>query len=414
MSRPLRFCMITTFYPPYNFGGDGIFVQQLSHELVRRGHHVEVVHCADTYRLLAGREPDPANPEESGVIVHRLRSAFGFLSPVATHQTGRPLFKASRIRQILAQGFDVIHYHNASLVGGPGVLRQGTAVVKLHTLHDYWLLCPTNMLFKYDRAPCTRQRCFACTLAHRRPPQLWRYSTLLRRAAAHVDVFITGSRFARDRHRQMGFEAPMVVLPYFTTCESAPAPGPGWPPGSGPYFLFVGRLERLKGLQTLIPLFRRSTSVRLLVAGTGAYEASLRRMADGVPNILFLGHQSGERLGQLYAGATALIVPSLWYEVFGLVILEAFAQRTPVIVRNIGAMSQISEESGGGFVYDTEADLVALMDRLLAEPGLRTALGQRGYEAVRGRWSAATHIDRYLGLIEETAARGGAHNVQAR
>lgn len=414
MSRPLRFCMITTFYPPYNFGGDGIFVQQLSRELARRGHHVEVVHCADAYRLLAGQEPCPGDADEPGVTVHRLQSAFGFLSPLATHQTGRPLFKTRRIRQILAQGFDVIHYHNPSLVGGPGVFGQGAAVVKLQTLHDYWLLCPTNMVFKYDRAPCTRPYCIACTLAHRRPPQLWRYSMLLRRAAAHVDVFIAGTRFARDKHHEMGFEAPMVVLPYFTTSEPAPATGPGWPPGAGPYFLFVGRLERLKGLQTLIPLFRRSTSARLLVAGTGSYEASLRRMADRAPNILFLGHQSGERLGQLYAGATALIVPSLWYEVFGLVILEAFAQCTPVIVRNIGGMPQIIEESGGGFVYDTEADLVALMDRLLAEPGLRAALGQRGYEAARGRWSAATHIDRYLGLIEETAARGGAHNAQAR
>lgn len=66
MSRPLRFCMITTFYPPYNFGGDGIFVQQLSQELARRGHHVEVVHCADAYRLLAGRAR-PASTVSSGL-----------------------------------------------------------------------------------------------------------------------------------------------------------------------------------------------------------------------------------------------------------------------------------------------------------------------------------------------------------
>ena len=45
--------MITTFYPPYNFGGDGVFVQRLSNELARRGHLVEVIHCTDAYRLAA-------------------------------------------------------------------------------------------------------------------------------------------------------------------------------------------------------------------------------------------------------------------------------------------------------------------------------------------------------------------------
>ncbi|HEY8723559.1 MAG TPA: hypothetical protein VIL92_06825, partial [Gaiellaceae bacterium] len=58
-ARRLRFCLLTTFYPPYNFGGDGIFVQRLAGELVRRGHHVEVVHSVDAYRALARSEPAP-------------------------------------------------------------------------------------------------------------------------------------------------------------------------------------------------------------------------------------------------------------------------------------------------------------------------------------------------------------------
>jgi hypothetical protein len=47
IDRPLRFCMITTFYPPYNFGGDGIFVHCLSNELARPGHYVDGIHCID-------------------------------------------------------------------------------------------------------------------------------------------------------------------------------------------------------------------------------------------------------------------------------------------------------------------------------------------------------------------------------
>lgn len=409
----MRFCMVTTFYPPFNFGGDGIFVQQLAGELARRGHHVEIVHSADAYRLLKGAEPDAAEPDaaepaaaepETSVTVHRLRSRFGALSPLATHQTGRPTLQAAQIRAILGRGFDVIHYHNPSLVGGAGVLTEGSAAVKLCTLHEYWFVCPTHMLFKYDRAPCTAKRCVLCTLAHRRPPQWWRYSGMMQTATRHVDVFLTGSRFARDKHHEMGFRAPIVVLPYFTAPGPA-VPGAGEPSSDAPYFLFVGRLVRLKGLQTLIPVFARHPRARLLVAGTGPYEATLREMAASAPNVVFLGHQSGERLRRLYAGAVALIVPSLWYEVFGLVIIEAFAQHTPAIVRNMGAMPDLIAESGGGIVYETEAELVEAMHRLLAEPEWRTALGQQGYDAMRRQWSPEPHVSRYLEVIEDAMSR---------
>jgi hypothetical protein len=51
MSGSLRICMVTTFYPPFNFGGDGITVRRLVNTLAERGHHVEVVHCVDAFDL---------------------------------------------------------------------------------------------------------------------------------------------------------------------------------------------------------------------------------------------------------------------------------------------------------------------------------------------------------------------------
>ena len=158
--KPIRFCMITTFYPPYSFGGDAVFVQNLARALARRGHEVEVIHCRDSYRALARGAPPPGGTDESGVTVHGLESGVGVLSPLATQQTGRPLFKTRQIQRILsAKRFDVIHFHNISLVGGPGILRYGDAI-KLHTLHEHWLICPTHVLFKFQRAVCTEKECF--------------------------------------------------------------------------------------------------------------------------------------------------------------------------------------------------------------------------------------------------------------
>ena len=412
MDQPLRFCMITTFYPPYNFGGDGIFVHQLANELAARGHQVEVIHCIDAYRLMGRPAPTQCYSDHPNVKVHALKSRLGSFSPLATQQTGRPLFKSKRIRKILAKGFDVIHYHNISLIGGPGILAHGNAI-KLYTMHEYWLVCPTHVLFRFNRAVCTKPHCLTCELAYKRPPQWWRHSGMIQAGVKHIDAFIAPSRFSKDLHRRMGLNAPISHLPHFIPGDQLKT----WLPEhqtplrskQRPYFLFVGRLEKIKGLQTLIPIFRRFDKAQLWIAGEGSYGDSLRGLGRDSDNIRFLGHRTKNELQPLYRDAVALIMPSLSLEVFALVILEAFMQRTPVIVRNIGGMPEIIQESGGGIVYDTEPELVSAMESLLSDVGWRDRLGELGFRAVGEKWSADAHLNSYFGLIHEIAARKSIH-----
>ena len=77
------FAMVTTFYPPENFGGDGIFVERLARGLLRRGHRVTVITCHDAYAVCGG-EPVAQEPSITGPEVIRLRSPFGPISPLAT------------------------------------------------------------------------------------------------------------------------------------------------------------------------------------------------------------------------------------------------------------------------------------------------------------------------------------------
>lgn len=407
MDRPLRFCMITTFYPPYNFGGDGIFVHQLSNELAKQGHHVDVIHCIDAYRLLAHQEPVKNYDDHPNITVHGLKSPFGFLSPLATQLTGYPFFKSTRIRQILEKGFDVIHYHNISLVGGPKILEYGQGI-KLYTMHEYWLVCPTHVLFRFNRTACVSPHCFLCSLTYKRPPQSWRYLGLLEPAVKKVDVFITMSNFSKEIHYQMGLNVPIVNLPPFVSLGNAVSSTsePFVDIWVKPYFLFVGRLEKLKGLQTLIPIFRHYRDARLLIAGKGSYEPQLRKLTE-TDNIRFLGQISRLQLQALYRNAVAVIVPSTCFEVFPLVIIEAFSQQTPVIVRNIGGMPEIVKESGGGFIYDTEEELLAAFERLLAEPVYRRVLGLSGYETYQQKWTPEAHLKSYFALIREITTNSG-------
>jgi hypothetical protein len=114
---PLRFCMVTTFYPPYHFVGDAMYIYRLSHALARRGHTVDVVHDRDAYHLARRDEPAQRFPDHANVRVTAMKSPFGALSPLLTQPTARPFLKPEVRRRLQDGEYDVIHYHNMSLIG---------------------------------------------------------------------------------------------------------------------------------------------------------------------------------------------------------------------------------------------------------------------------------------------------------
>src|SRR6185369_7036121 len=95
-------------------------------------------------------EPENKFADHPNVTVHGLRSAYKWLSPLLTQQTGHPFLKQKRMRQILnSRPYDVLHYHNISLLG-PEILAwepEENPPVKLYTTHEHWLVCPTHVLW---------------------------------------------------------------------------------------------------------------------------------------------------------------------------------------------------------------------------------------------------------------------------
>jgi len=408
MARSLNFCHVSTFYPPYSFGGDAIFVHRLVNALAERGHEVDVIHCADSFHALHPESPTQEFPSHPNVTVHTLRSRWGRLSPLIAQQTGRTWPKTHEIRKLLSRKkFDVIHYHNVSLLG-PEVLRlepKHHNCLKVYTMHEHWLVCPMHMLWKNNDRLCDKPECFRCTLKFRRPPQWWRYTKLLKNCAATVDVFFSPSRFTRNMHHERGFVRQIEHLPNFVPASDLCPNDFDVPPHPRPYFLFVGRLEKIKGLQTVIPLFRDHPHADLLVAGAGEYESELRRQARGLENIRFLGSLGQLELRRYYRHAIAAVVPSVCYEVFALVVLEAYRERTPVIVHGLGALEELVEESQGGFTYRTSDELLEAMQRLRTDRELRGTMGDYGYKAYMERWNEDVHLDRYLQLLDRAADR---------
>jgi glycosyltransferase involved in cell wall biosynthesis len=403
MGRPLHFLHLTTFYPPYSFGGDATFLYRLCHALGDAGHQVDVIHCIDAYHVLHPAQPETAFADHPNVTVHGLRSGWKWLSPLLTQQTGRPMLKRRQIQQVLdRKPFDVVHYHNMSLLGPTALTLEPKAgrVIKMYTTHEHWLICPTHVLWKYQSRPCEKPQCLRCTLHAGRPPQWWRSTGLLEKCCRHVDQFVAPSCFTAAMHRQRGFKQPMEVLPHFSSAADHDWQQPGPPPHQRPYFLFVGRLEVIKGVHTLIDLWERFPDADLLVAGAGTQAEPLRARAAANPRIRFLGTLSQKELGRYYAHALACVVPSLTYETFGLVCIEAFARKTPVIVRDLGALPEVVHESQGGFVYRTDQELRDALQALAASPQMRAQLGENGYQAFLRHWTPNAHLKKYIALLD--------------
>jgi len=394
---PLRFCMVTTFYPPRSFGGDAVAVQSLARALVRAGHHVTVICDDDAYRTLSGRHDAPPNGAEDGIVVHRLRSAFGAMAVGLTQQTGHPLVHRRTLKRLLDEGgFDVIHFHNVSLVGGPAALAYGDAV-KLYTAHEHWLVCPTHVLWRHRVEPCTGRECVRCQLHYGRPPQLWRHTGLLERHLDDVDAFIAVSAFSRAKHHEFGFSRDMEVIPGFVHDPGEPAPQ--HVTGERPYFLFVGRIETLKGLDDVIDRFATFEDADFVIAGEGTERASLERRAAGNPRVRFVGFQSGRALADLYQGARGVIASSRGFETFGMSVIEAYSRGVPVLARRLGSYLELVEDSGAGLTFADADDLERAMRILLADDERHARMSARAYALFRESYSEDAVLPRYLQLV---------------
>lgn len=403
----LKIALINTFYPPYNFGGDGVYVRRLAHVLARRGCDVHILHDTETFKALTAKPLGSLEPlpEPPGVTVHRLESAIGPLATLITHQTGRPLVHHKALHKFFQNQFDVTHFHNVSAVGGPGMLSMGSGV-RLYTAHEHWLVCPTHILWRHNRELCHRRECFKCQLAYRRPPQLWRHTDFLETQAGNIDAFIALSQSSAENHAKFGFPFKMIVMPSFLPDDEITlSAGPD--PCAKNYVLFVGRLEKLKGLQDIIPEFRGRPRIDLKIIGDGDYRSTLERLAAGASNIQFLGRLPSTEIGQYYANATAVILPSVCYEVFPLVALEAFRAGVPIVARNLGPFPEIIKRSGAGFLFDEPQEAVSAAERLASDGELRVVLADAARRAFIHNWSEGVALARYFNLIAEKAKKRG-------
>jgi glycosyltransferase involved in cell wall biosynthesis len=311
---------------------------------------------------------------------------------------------------------DVAHLHNVYHQLTTSVIDELVAhrIPTVLTLHDYKPVCPSYELFT-EGAPCRRcvgrpplgvirHRCIRGSLPASALAAAEAALTRVRRSYHRVDRLIAPSRFMAGVLAAGGFDPRRIdVLPNFV-----PAPGPA--PGRAsdpPLFLYVGRLEEVKGVDVLLDAWAAGTPPgRLAVVGRGPLEDRVR----AAPGVEHLGFRPPAEVARLMAEARALVFPSVWEENCPMVVLEAQAAGLPVLGTDRGGLPELVADGVHGLLVPAgePAVLRAGLERLATDPELARRLGAAGRERAAAHAPAA-HLERLLGVYAAAmAARGRA------
>lgn len=367
-------------YPPHAIGGSELVTQTLARSMVAQGH------AAAVFTRVPGDGQGCTLTQEDSVAVYRAwDGAPGAGGRYLAGFTRGSIFAAfSRVVDEFRP--DLVHLQH--LLGLPLAVLTRLREQRLPTvvtLHDYWWVCANaQLLTNYDASICAGPRgylnCTRCALARGGPgllpaaPLLWasllRRGQLLHQGLADADLVIAPSRFVAAQHLAHGLNPARVrVRPWGV--ETAPTPR-AYAPRRPLRLALIGGLAWQKGVHIAVEAATRCTAdVTLAVAGSGddsAYVNDLQRRAGS--NIRFLGRLDRAGVNALLAESDALLIPSLWYETYSLVLHEAWAAGLPVIASDLGVLAAtVRHDVDGVLVAPGDvAAWAATFARLAAHP----------------------------------------------
>lgn len=171
------------------------------------------------------------------------------------------------------------------------------------------------------------------------------------------------------------------------------------------YFLYVGRLNREKGVNSIIRAMKLlPPEVKLHIVGTGEEEGCLKKTAEdeNLGNIEFLGYKTGEELEEQYKYCIATLLPTYGFESFGLTIIESFAYAKPVIGSNAGSIPELITHNLNGLIFNAgdHRALASCMLKLYNNPALTQEMGMNGHQKLP-EYNAQEHFSKLSGLYGE-------------
>jgi glycosyltransferase involved in cell wall biosynthesis len=276
----------------------------------------------------------------------------------------------------------------------------------VHTCYDFRLSCPIATHFHKGQLchrcesgkeywalfkNCRNNR--AESLAYALRSGIHNQYALMRK---HIDQFIVLSEFSQQwLISTIGIDSAKIVI---NPCVIPLAEKPVTEPNKGEYIAFAGRFVAEKGVELLIEAANR-TGYPLKLAMTAEHPAI--KETDLIRCVIT---KNKADLTRFYRQARFIVVPSIWYETFGIVAAEAMSQGIPVIASNIGALQNMVDDGVNGLLFEPRniEDLCHKIEILWNDPLLCQQLAKQAHYKVAKEFNAKGHISRLLATYEKS------------
>lgn len=379
------------------FGGEQAVVEDIQALLESKGHEVQPFFR--TSANIAETFPAKARAFASGIYSPSSRAAV------------RRLIAGARPR--------VANVHNVFPLISPSVLPELRAqgIPSVMTVHNYRLVCPTGLHLYQGRVceHCCGGREYWCALQNCTGEVFKSVGYALRNYVArrarffldNVTLYAALTAFSKGRLMAAGIpEERIVVIPNMVHPGEAPRPS-----HNGHVVGCVGRVSPEKGIACLVTAAGRCPETRFQVAGDDSAQPDI--VSSAPANLSFLGHLDRQRLDAFYASVKILAFPSICFEGFPGVLLEAMVRGIPVVCSRIGGLPEIVEDGVTGLLFEpgNAEELADKIQFLCDRPSVCREFGERGREKVLREYSAERYYERLMAAFDKARALGPGGSV---
>lgn len=398
-ARPLRVLMLNDYGRPN--GGAELQMLALRDGLRRRGHSVRL--------LSSDAQLTPGFP----LVADRTCLGRNDILQVLS-QTANPSASRALAAELRAHPPDIVHVRMFLTQLSPLILPLLRDVPVLFQAAIYKAICPNGLKLLPDGTACGVTPGRVCLSSGCVAWKTWTAAmvqlAMVRRWRDAIDLPAVLSR-------RMALEFEAAGWPEVTVLPNGVDAAPQRPPLSDPPLIaYAGRLSREKGVEILLSAFARLAerlpTARLVIAGAGPLEASLRERAAPLGDrVRFAGHLPRAEMEAHFNRAWVQAVPSLWHEPFGNVSTEAMMRGTAVVASDMGGQSDIVRHGETGFLVPPRdvAAWAETLGRVAADRPLAERLGQGGRDVALAEYARDTALDRTEAAYREAQARFAAN-----
>ena len=304
-----------------------------------------------------------------------------------------------------------LHIYYGQLTGSILTPLKKAGIPIIQTLHEYKIVCPVYSLMSNNEIcedchgsafwKATLKRCNRGSIKRSLLSTVESYAARLLGSVTKVDRFIAVSNFQRTKLIELGIPSDKITTIHNFVDLSNITPSQEL----GEYFLYFGRLERYKGIFTLIQAASTLKDTPLVIVGDGTVRTQVKKIIEqqDLKHIKLLGFKQGKELQQLINQSICTITPSEWYETFGLSLIESFAHQKPAIATRIGGMTEIVTDGVDGFLIEP-GNVIELRKRMEWMSNNRQKalqMGLLGRKKVEEKFTAEIHYQKLMKVYQE-------------